>query len=89
MGPKTIKLLKVLNEIIGLLESENEDHWAGLLKKYKSRIQNSDFSGIELLLNAYGGMGSFSDLVIVQNNDKLNQLRSEAFDLVQDIKREQ
>ncbi len=62
---------------------------------------NSDFSGIEHLLSAYGGMGSFNDLIIGQTNhngefawkqnyqevnNELNHLRGQAYQLANWIK---
>ncbi|MDN0083696.1 hypothetical protein QU487_13165 [Crenobacter sp. SG2305] len=32
----------------------------------KGRLENSDYSGVEYLLDAYGGMGSFNDFVAGQ-----------------------
>ena len=104
MGPKTKELIAVLNNLISLLESGDENHWSNWLYKSKSRIEGSDFSGIELLLSAYGGMGSFNDLVICQQinngkveftkdytekNEELRKLRSKAWDLAESIKRDQ
>ena len=104
MGPKTSQLVAVLEQLIELLESDSEKHWSRWMKKSKQRILASDYSGIEYLLEAYGGMGSFNDLVICQSysggqfewkpnhqekNDKLNELRNKAWELADDIKREQ
>jgi hypothetical protein len=65
-------------------------------------VEQSDYSGIEYLLSAYGGMGSFNDLVLGQTlangrfewkrghielNDRLGALRSRAWELAQAIKR--
>jgi hypothetical protein len=100
-GPKTAQLVVVLEEIIGLLDSDGEKHWRKWVASVRSRLVNSDYSGIEYLLDAYGGMGSFNDLIIGQSvvggrysfkqgaekaNDRLNALRGEAYDLAQYIK---
>ena len=73
MGPKTKQLVDILDQIISLLKTDNEDHWQKWILESKLRLLNSDYSGIEHLLNAYGGMGSFNDLIISQdaNNGKL------------------
>jgi hypothetical protein len=67
-----------------------------------ARLLNSDYSGIEHLLSAYGGMGSFNDLVIcqsyengqfrwkegyVEKNNQLDELRGKARELADHIKR--
>jgi len=104
MGPKTKELIDVLEQLISLLESDNEKHWAGRLKQARSRILNADYSGIESLLSAYGGMGSFNDLVICQTvkngkvefmegyaekNETLSELRAKARELAVYIKHDQ
>ena len=103
MDPKTKELVVILERLIFLLESNNEIHWSTWIAKSKSRIESSDFSGIELLLSAYGGMGSFNDLVICQlmnngkvevtngyseKNKELSILRSKAWELAESIKHE-
>lgn len=102
MGPKTKELIQVLNEIISLLNDDDNSHWEKWMISAKTRLINSDYSGIEHLLGAYGGMGSFNDLVIghsienskfqwkpnaKENNDKLNELRHRAYEIADYIKR--
>lgn len=104
MGPKTTELVEVLKQLVELLETSDESHWSKILVKSKVRIEDSDFSGVELLLGSYGGMGSFNDLIIhqptslgvvkftkdgVESNEKLSALRTQAWNLAQDIKRDQ
>jgi len=70
------------------------------MARAESLLEASDFSGIEYLLSAYGGMGSFN--VLGQNsgragfawkedakelNERLDSLRSEALTLAIAIKR--
>ncbi|NOU14986.1 MAG: hypothetical protein HOO92_13655 [Methylococcaceae bacterium] len=101
MGPKTTQLIAVLEQIGQLLDSDGEKHWRKWLASVRSQLINSDYSGVEYLLDAYGGMGSFNDLVIGQvmvggrlswqtdaqeANDKLSALRGEAYELAQYIK---
>ena len=64
MGSKTQLLCDRLQETIMLLERVNEHYWADWLKVALSRIENDDFSGIPYLIAAYGGMGSFNDILI-------------------------
>jgi hypothetical protein len=85
-----------------LLEAEGETHWSQWMRTAKAKLENSDYSGVEYLLNAYGGMGSFNDLIICQRyqggrlswlpegedkNDRLDKLRSRAWELAEYIKR--
>jgi len=104
MGPKTQELVKVLDELIALLTSDNEQHWSVWMQQARSWIMASDYSGIEKVLQAYGGMGSFNDLLlgysendgILQQkkglrelNDSLEKLRSKAYTLAKEIAHEQ
>jgi len=101
MGLKTNHLISVLEEIIRVLDWDGETHWRSWMATVLSRLANSDYSGVEQLLGAYGGMGSFNDLVIGQSivcgkfswkpgaedaNDRLSELRGKAFALAQHIK---
>ncbi len=103
MTAKLDELLRNLDEIIELLDSDGERHWSSWLRHSRERLSNSDHSGIELLLSAYGGMGSFNDLVIGQNNqngqfrwkdghvetnNRLNELRENAWELADSIRRD-
>ena len=102
MGPKTEELVKVLVQLASLLESDDEQHWRAWVLRAKGRLENSDYSGVEYLLNAYGGMGSFNDFVAgqtfvngqfawktghVELNDEIAALRSKAWELATHIKR--
>jgi len=103
MATKLDELLETLDEIIQLLESDGEQHWSRWMRQSRERLRNSDFSGIQHLLSAYGGMGSFNDLVICQNyenrqfrwkeghveqNNRLATLRSKAWELADAIRGE-
>jgi len=68
MDSKTTELVKVLDELLAVLDSDGEAHWRAWIHRAKSRLDQSDYSGIEYLLSAYGGMGSFNDLVLGQTN---------------------
>lgn len=104
MGPKTQELIGVLDELASVLESDGNNHWGGWMRKARSRLLNSDFSGIEYLLSAYGGMGSLNDVVLGQSykdgvfewkpgyvelNEKFTALSSKAWKLADAIKRSQ
>jgi len=95
MTNKLDELLEVLDEIIQLLDADGEQHWSGWMRQSRDWLLNSDFAGIEHLLSAYGGMGSFNDLIIFQNkggyvemNNKLDNLRRQAWELADQIRRD-
>ncbi len=102
MGPLTSDLLNVLDELVDVLEWDG-CHWAEWMRKSRSEIKASDFHGVERLLSAYGGMGSFNDLTIGYRtnsdgileqrsgygtkNQLLECLRSRAYDIATELKR--
>ena len=102
MGTKTKQLIAILDQLIAILDADGESHWRKWMASSRSRLLNSDYSGIDHLLGAYGGMGSFNDLVIGQSmvngqfrwkdgareaNDTLDSLRTEAYQVADFIKR--
>ena len=89
-GPKTKLLIQVLSRLIADLDSESESHWRTWIQRDLDSIRNSDYSGIEHFLAAFGGMGSFSDvsLASAEKNEKFSENRSKAYSLALEIKRE-
>jgi hypothetical protein len=94
------KLSKVLDELIQLLEVSGEKHWTRWMLEAKDNLSN-DY-GVGHILAAYGGMGSFSDLIIYRKaengrlkwslsdrmrNDKLDKLRKQVWELADGIRR--
>ena len=100
MGPKTTELCERLRETSALLRSAGESHWAKWMDTSLRRIENSDLSGVDHLLGAYGGMGSFNDLILMSANghsvsdadyrdvnDRLDSLRSQVAELAREVRR--
>jgi hypothetical protein len=56
------------------------------MEKSRREIVDGDFHGIERLLSAYGGMGSFNDLVSSSSNDEIDRLRTQARELAISIR---
>ncbi len=101
MGPKTTLLCERLRDTAQLLRKVGESHWAKWMETALRRIENGDFSGVEHVLGAYGGMGSFNDLVLAavnghavnddnwrDYNDRLDSLRGELYTLANDVRRD-
>jgi hypothetical protein len=88
MGLKIQELIRILTGMISLLEKEGETHWSEWMAKAKARLEDLDYSGIEYLLRAYGGMGSFNDLMVSpERQDRLEAFRTQAWELATEIKR--
>jgi hypothetical protein len=103
-APLTEQLIDVLDQLAAVLESDGDIHWSQWIRKARVYVMNSDFYGIEYLLSAYGGMGSFNDLILGQSsvngafawkpghvelNDKFDALRYQAAKLAREIKHSQ
>ena len=104
MGTETKELIGVLDQLALLLESDGETHWSVWIRKVRTRLLNDDASAIEHFRAAYGGMGSFNDLVLGQSqidgvfcwkpgyvelNEKFSELRDKAAQLADSLGRSQ
>jgi hypothetical protein len=101
MANKTEKLISLLEDAIALLRFHGVNHWADWLSHDVEYLRDGDLYGIEHLLSAYGGMGSFTDVFIcpenghnIQKSDvervnqRLNNLQHEIYQLAKQIKNE-
>ncbi len=91
-----IKIIDVLDKLILLLANVNEENWKGSLinfrKSFSSIKNNQDFKLIKHdILRIYGGMGSFSDLVLyrdgqvlIKENKSIHLMRNDLFKLLND-----
>ncbi|MBV7574618.1 hypothetical protein KW846_18090 [Pseudomonas sp. PDM32] len=94
----------ILAQLAIVLESDGDTHWSFWMRKARALLLDSDYSGIEYLLSAYGGMGSLNDLILGQSyvdgvlswkpghvelNEKFTELRNNAQQFANAIKRSQ
>ena len=99
--PTAAELVETLEAIIEVLRADGDSHWTAWMERSRLDLEQRDYRGVEHLLNAYGGMGSFNDLVIGQRthgesfawaenaasaNDTLDALRSRAYGLACTLK---
>ncbi|MGF6430319.1 MULTISPECIES: DUF6966 domain-containing protein [Bradyrhizobium] len=81
------ELILVLDRLAALLREDRwGSRWADWMEKSRREIVDGDFHGIERLLSAYGGMGSFNDLVSSSSNDEIDRLRTQARELAISIR---
>ena len=100
MNEQVQALCQVLGELIVTLNNDGETHWRDWMAKSLAALEENDLHGVQYLKDAYGGMGSFNDLVIGQRmdddgltwtpdaqsiNDQLDALRSRAYALATEI----
>jgi len=104
MGPNTEELIEVLEQLAVLLEGDGDVHWSQWMRRARALLVSSDYRGVEYLLLAYGGMGSFNDVVLgqgsvdgvwawkpgyVELNEAFDSLRGQAASLAGAIRRAQ
>ena len=93
------ELVEVLDLLIKLLADDGEEFWREWLQTARRQIANRDIAGVEKMLEAYGGMGSFNDLEIFQDsgcrrprfeeaNNQLRLFQNEAYGLATAIMRD-
>ncbi|QBF82325.1 hypothetical protein EXU30_06165 [Shewanella maritima] len=92
MGSKTKELIEVLDRLVQMLDDDGQQHWCDWMSRARKRLIESDFNGVEKVLSAYGGMGSFNDIClskITRKNDRFSELQTRAWELATAIKHEQ
>ncbi|MGQ7830432.1 DUF6966 domain-containing protein [Altererythrobacter sp. Z27] len=69
--------------------------WADQVRRAADEVSRSDARGLQRFLGFFGGMGSLNDLVLSRDdaklmveNDKLDALRSKAWDLANNLRHE-
>lgn len=79
-------------QLIGLLEESEDAFWIPYLRRGLSQVRENRLSGATFILGCYGGMETFSDLVIGRRfehsdplkfrnlNARLAHLRTRTFD---------
>lgn len=62
------RLRSTLAEAAALLRSHGEEHWTAWLQRCLLSLGAYDAQAIDSILSAFGGMGSFNDLVVCASN---------------------
>lgn len=80
-------LVAALDEAIEILEQAGESHWKVWLERDRQLIAGQNASGLAHLLSAFGGMGSFNDLVLGdrESDDRISGLRSVIYRSARDL----
>ena len=77
----------IIKEIIEVLEDTGEDNWKRTFQHYLKDYDRIELDSLKRsIIRIYGGMGSFSDLVLSKNgkicikeNNTLDKLRAKLF----------
>jgi hypothetical protein len=82
-------LRRKLREVMDLLSVSGERFWRDWLDSSLAHLERDPREGVEHLLKAYGGMGSFNDLVLEvadhQADARFDRLRTELYQLARDL----
>ena len=91
------ELAKASRELISLLDEADEKYWKFMLERALPKVNAHELAGATLILGCYGGMDTFSDLIIgkpyendeplkYQNlNARLTHLRTRTFEAARRI----
>ena len=91
------RLISKTEELIQFLKAHDQDHWANWFSESLILTKNKKAEGLQKVLGAYGGMGSFNDLTLQvtledgsinipeESNKRLDQLRGEVGNLASDL----
>ena len=69
------KLLRLVQELIGLLEEADETFWRRYLVRGIKNIEAHKLAGATFILGCYSGEGSFSDLELASELEESEPLR--------------
>jgi len=82
-----------LIKICKLLKCSSSATWAEAFEHLQRDLRESPSTGVTKILATYGGMSSFNDVVLYSNgilmrseNKELDQLRSEIFNICQELR---
>lgn len=94
-------LIRALDDAIRILTTAGEEHWRSWLERDRRLVANGDACGLEHLMNAFGGMGSFNDLMLTAANghsgtdqelsemdDRLHELRDQIWTACRSLQRD-
>jgi hypothetical protein len=68
------ELCRTLGELADRLAVEGHPHWAGWIRRCHGLLERDDGSGLDLLLQAFGGMGSLNDTNVTPETSRLLSL---------------
>lgn len=70
-------LASKLNEVIVLLREHGEAHWLSWAERCRRELLAGDPVVYDEILEAFGGMGSFNDLLVLRHNGHLIEQNQE------------
>lgn len=102
MNSEVERLASMLDEAAVLLYAAGLESWGEWFERDADRIRSLDFFGVEHVLSAFGGMGSFNDVVLMSRsedaspgrvlhaeNERLDVLRTSIYELAKKLAHEE
>ena len=75
LNQQFIDLGNATRELIGLLNEADERFWVMCMERALPKIEDHELAGATLVLGCYGGMDTFSDLIIGQRYENGEPLK--------------
>ena len=84
------QLIACVKELLPLLEAEENKVWHAWFDQALKALESSDAYGCKKILDAYGGMGSFNDVILDNDADekKRKKLASKIYSLAAELWKE-
>jgi uncharacterized protein DUF6966 len=74
-------LIALLDEAVTLLDRNGIDQWATWMRRGAAGLRAGDRSTVDYILQAYGGMGSFTDFWVAgPDGARIDELRAAIYD---------
>jgi hypothetical protein len=74
-------LIALLDEAVALLTQHGVDQWASWMRRGADGLREGDCWTLDFILNAYGGMGSFTDFWLSgPDGTRVDELRAAIYD---------
>ena len=64
VGRQVDQLVELLGQAGQLLDEYGEERWSAWANRCRDALLGDDYSAVDVILKAYGGMGSFNDVTL-------------------------
>lgn len=89
LHPEVREFADALEHLERFLTEHQQDHWADWVRRSRLLAEESDYRSVLLTLRMNGGMGSFTDLVLIDDptaDKELARLRTEIYQMASALK---
>ena len=75
MSQQFSELEQASRELVGLLDEADEKYWKFIIERALPKVNAHELSGATLILGCYGGIDTFSDLIIGKRFESAQPLK--------------